>query len=41
MVRTRQQVSGALATVNEQTHNGRQLALDKVAEQARRLSNME
>ena len=34
-------VLGALATVNEQTHNGRQSALDEVEEQARRLSNVE
>ena len=34
MARTRQLVSGASAAVNEQTHNGRQSAIDEVEEQA-------
>ena len=32
MTRTRQQVLGASTAINEQTHNGRQLALDEVEE---------
>ena len=41
MARTHQQVSGALTSINEQTHNGWQLAIDEVEEQARRLSIVE
>ena len=41
MARTRQQVLGAWAAVNEQTHTGQQSTLDDVKEQARRLSNVE
>ena len=41
MARTHQQVSGASAAVNKQTHNGRQSAVDEVEEHARQLSNVE
>ena len=41
MARTRQQILGASVVVNEQTHNGRQSAIDEVEEQARQLYNVE
>ena len=41
MVRTRQKVSGTSTAANEQTHNKWYSAIDKVEEQARRLSNVE
>ena len=37
----RQHVSGASTAINEQTHNGRKLAIDEVEEQARLLSKIE
>ena len=41
MARIRQQVSGTSIVVNEQTHNGRYSTIDKVEEQATRLTNAE
>ena len=41
IVRTRQQVSRAFVSVNEQTYNRRHSAIDEVEEQARQLFNVE
>lgn len=41
MTRARKEVSGALAAINDQLHNGWHLAIIEAEEQAQRITNME